>query len=351
MTRAAVPRVTWFHALALLGLGLMVGLLACELGARIWFRRSMDFDMEMWKYATLIKEPDPDPRLAHRHRPGVSAVLMGAEVRTNQFGMRGDTISEARPPGTYRIVLLGDSFTMGWGVAEPDTWARILERRLNATRSHGLPPADRYEVLNLGVGNYNTAQEVALLERVGMGLGPDLVVVGHFINDAEPTPPVRASALLSRSYLAAFVVARMRRLPFGASRVSGYERYYRGLYGDDEPGWLAEQEAWRTLAALSRQTDVPVVVYIFPELHDLSASYPFRDLHGKLLRLGAETGLPVIDLLPAFAGIAPPESLWVSPSDAHPNARANTIIADGIFGTLGRAVAPRGEWRPPGVSP
>jgi len=260
------------------------------------------------------------------------------DVRTNAFGMRGGDVEVEKEPGTYRIVVIGDSFTMGWGVAEPDTWARVLEKRLNARAPCGLPLAARYEVLNLGVGNYNAAQEVALLRKVGLGLHPDLVIMGSFINDAEPISHRWRPALLRRSWLAALVYTRFRRLWFHDPRTLDYRQYYRGLYQKDRPGWVAERQAWHDLGALSRETGIPVVVYLFPELHDVSATYPFLDVHAKLERLGADAGLPVIDLLPRFAGIARADSLWVSPADAHPNARANAIFASSICRTLADAI-------------
>jgi hypothetical protein len=39
-----------------------------EILIRFAFRRSMDFDMEMWKYATQIKVRSEDPRVVHEHR-------------------------------------------------------------------------------------------------------------------------------------------------------------------------------------------------------------------------------------------------------------------------------------------
>ena len=39
---------------------------------------------------------------------------------------------------------------------------------------------------NLGVGNYNTLQELTLFREVGAPLKPDIIVLAYFINDAEP---------------------------------------------------------------------------------------------------------------------------------------------------------------------
>ena len=116
-------------------LGVALGL--AEILVRVAFRGSMDFDMEMWKYATQIKVPSDDPRVVHEHRGNGKAFLMGAEVTTNSLGLREGERLRAKPPGTYRIVALGDSITMGWGVSQDMTFPAQLERQLECTAPAG----------------------------------------------------------------------------------------------------------------------------------------------------------------------------------------------------------------------
>ena len=87
--------------------------------------------------------------------------------------------------GVYRVMMLGDSTTFGWGVKEEDTAAKFLERKLNADLPAGY---NRVEVMNTGVGNYDTVQEVTYYETFGWKYHPDLVVLVFFINDPEPVP-------------------------------------------------------------------------------------------------------------------------------------------------------------------
>ena len=48
----------------------------------------------------------------------------------------------------------------------------------------------------------------------------------------------------------------------------------------------------------------------------------------------AATGTPFVDLLPAVAAVTPPESLWVTSTDAHPNGKAATLYAELLQKTL-----------------
>ncbi len=68
-------------------------------------------------------------------------------VRVNREGFRGREISAQKPAGTFRIFLLGDSFTFGLGVENDETYAAVLEAGLNEDARNG----PRYEVINGGV--------------------------------------------------------------------------------------------------------------------------------------------------------------------------------------------------------
>ena len=64
--------------------------------------------------------------------------------------------------------------------------AKILERELNEVQ---VPGYSRFEVLNAGVGNYNTVQEVTHYLIFDRTFNPDLVILQYFINDAERCRP------------------------------------------------------------------------------------------------------------------------------------------------------------------
>ena len=77
-------------------------------------------------------------------------------VTTNSSGFRGQReYAMARAPGTRRIVLLGDSFTFGFGAEDGEVVSAVLEERLNAAE-----PGVRSEVLNMGVSGFGQAEEL-----------------------------------------------------------------------------------------------------------------------------------------------------------------------------------------------
>ncbi len=112
---------------------LIVSLVAVEIFGRIVYGRpTMHFGLEMWKYAKNLKMRAADPEMSHQHRPNSHAFLLGAEVQINSLGLRNHEIYMNKPPGTYRVVVLGDSTTFGWGVHTEKLYPYLLEKSFNA---------------------------------------------------------------------------------------------------------------------------------------------------------------------------------------------------------------------------
>jgi hypothetical protein len=86
-------------------------------------------------------------------------------VRINNLGFRGPDIDPKKI--TKRVLVVGDSFTFGWGVPDADTWVQMLDSAQTEV-----------EVLNLGRGGAHPGDHVQLLRKALPLLRPDLVVVG-----------------------------------------------------------------------------------------------------------------------------------------------------------------------------
>ena len=126
-----------------------------------------------------IIAPDPSDLIIYRLRPGVDTKFMGVNVKTNSFGMRGPETTLEKPPGTYRIALLGDSFAFGWGVEQDKMFAKVAEDTLNSK----LTNEPKVEILNFGTPGYSTFQETALFREEGLRYKPDAVLVYFVEND------------------------------------------------------------------------------------------------------------------------------------------------------------------------
>jgi lysophospholipase L1-like esterase len=162
---------------------LLVSAVVSMLAIELWVR---------WRWDDRRGTPGfyiSDPVLGQRLTPGYDGWFAGVPVRINALGFRDSRdYSLAKKPGTFRILVLGDSVTFGHGALSDTTYPYLFEQRLKQWR----PDID-WEVWNLGVPGYNTTQELKYLERVGPSYQPDLVIVGFYENDLAdndlPTEP------------------------------------------------------------------------------------------------------------------------------------------------------------------
>jgi lysophospholipase L1-like esterase len=312
--------------IAVLAFAILLGCAAMEVALRVIFAHSLDFSMEMWKYAVKLKRPVANPNLSFAHAPNRSAFLMGVPVSINSAGLRDREFSLEKPAGVYRVMILGDSTTLGWGVRQEDTAAKFLERKLNADFPVGYSSV---EVMNTGVGNYDTVQEVTYYETMGWKFHPDLVVLVFFINDPEPVPVEKKGFLIDRSYLIAFATNRIDGVMRHAGVRPYWKTYYTSLYDDDRPGFQACKKALVSLANSTRSHDAKLLVAILPELHQINGdSYPFKVAHQKIKDVMAAENVPVLELIDGLKDHGPEETLWVTVLDDHPNAKANNLISD-----------------------
>jgi lysophospholipase L1-like esterase len=286
-----------------------------------------NFDIEMWRYARDMKVVSAVSEIGHEHKPNTRGEYMGVPVTISSQGLRDREYSLEKPAGTVRFLMLGDSVTFGWGAPPDGTTSARLARRMNGDRG-----GPRYEVLNTGIGNTNTTMQVAYFEHKLSQFDPDLVLLNYFINDAEPTPRRTSSLLIERSYAAVYLAGRIDLLLRRHLGRSDWREYYRGLYHDAQPGWAATQRAVARLASLCRERRLRLLVVNYPELHELDP-YPFTRETGLVRALAERHGLPFLDLWPAVRDVEP-ASLWVTPTDAHPNAKAAERFAERIHQTL-----------------
>jgi len=150
--------------LLLVFFGLLFGALLCELGLRLIGYAQPNFYVN-------------DPIVGYVLRPGIEGpyqVEGKSYVKINSDGLRDREHSITKPPGTYRIAVLGDSFTEAMHVPLEQTYVSLLEQN---------PPTcdpfagKKVEVINFGVSGYGTGPELLTLENKVWKYSPDLVVL------------------------------------------------------------------------------------------------------------------------------------------------------------------------------
>lgn len=277
--------------------------------------------------------------------PSRQAVWNGHSFSTNRFGMRDRDYAYDKPPGTFRIALLGPSHVMGNGVGDGETFEALVEERLN--RDFALPGVKRFEILNFGVDGHCLTQQLSMLEERASRFDPDVVVMTtHERNQTAtqayvyrilirgiPSPYPEFDQMLAVAGLEHAGDGKVP-VPFEswrrAARAVGLDPRMPGAeikarirrIGGDVSAWTVARFARRARESGAR----PLLLALNAVIERPSRELPDADAIDK-----AE--LPVIDLLGAYDD-QDSQTLRVASWDNHPNAAGHRVIADRLYPEL-----------------
>jgi lysophospholipase L1-like esterase len=291
-----------------------------------------------------LRRPESRERYARlapvRFESLVRRTPFAVESRYNSQRFRDVEIGP-KPPGVRRVMVLGDSFTEGQGVKEPDTYPRVLEARLNAAGGA------RWEVRNCGRRGADFPLLFELFEQV-LRYDPDVVVYGMVLNDADQSDAFHAR----QAYVNDLILDRGRgtegqpppEMALLDSRLLGFVRdrletrrttretmrWYLDMYGaPNREGWERTQGYLREMNRLTRERGARLLVASWPLLVNTEGEDPFDAATKTISRFCVAAGIPWHDLRPALRG-RPASSLWVHPVDMHPNDLAHGLAAESL---------------------
>lgn len=103
------------------------------------------------------------------------------KIYINNLGLRDQNFIPEKH--TKNILMLGDSFTFGTGLANKDIFPEKLQRTLqkNETGNKNLGNLDRWQVWNAGVIGYSIDNYLISLKKLTPKIHPDLVIVNIFV--------------------------------------------------------------------------------------------------------------------------------------------------------------------------
>jgi hypothetical protein len=299
------------NALIASSVSLLLAAVAAEAAAR-WMFRNVTASADGGGYFSVHRTPDEDVANAH--------------------GFRDRTFSADKPPGVYRIAVVGDSFTYGNGLKPQQRYTNLLDEWL----------PDQFEVLNFGIPGNNTPQHLDTLRTSVLPMNPDFVLLQWFVNDVEGhdlsgrprTAPVIPMPGLHRwlnANSALYTIANMRwaEAQIMLGKAPSYPEYLKARVADASgPDARRDAALLQEMVDRSRKSGSDMAIVLFPDPgQDLGEAYPFAFLHERVIGVCQQEGIPCIDLRGDFAAVKDRRALWVSPFDNHPSAKANEIAA------------------------
>jgi len=306
------------------------------------------------------------PILGHTFIPGLRArvphVGGGYAIRVNAAGFRCDhELHAARPPGTRRVLLFGDSFTAGDGVSNGERFGDLLPALVG-----GEMPV---QVLNFGLPGTSPDQHYLAFREHAPALEHDLVIVAVMVENVRrlaarywpyrdargaevlrpkpyftlepdgalalhhvpvppgplPMPPRGARGHVYRGLPFFRLRAWARRLGVRdlLQRVTRFQpvpEYAR----PDHPRWLLLRAILSRWVEESRAPVLVMPLPLFPHVEGTSDAEPYR---ARFRELAAGTGCLLHDPLPDFLRCPRPERAGFHFSDAHPTPAGHAVIA------------------------
>jgi lysophospholipase L1-like esterase len=307
-------RAEFILKVALLFISPLLFILILEGAAFLWEQKQSNslfaWELVASRRIELVSYPEPGAGYTLM-KPGSHYGWQGIPVDINTYGLRGPEIPFEKPEDTYRILNLGDSVAMGWGVKEDEAYGRRLEALLNRQETGSL----RYQVINAGVPGWNLENELAYLQAVGVEYQPDLVVLDlTIVNDIygksallQHDRPALIEWLRANTYFWPFLTVQLRWLE---ASIEGRERIdvidpptkpssYFPLDTSDGR-WSNIWDLLVEMNRISHENGAKFVILLFPlEFQVLDENYP--TVPQEFISVKArEAGIPVLDLLPAF---------------------------------------------------
>jgi hypothetical protein len=175
--RLSLPRIADIGRFLLGGI---LALLVVEVGLRVIEATPL------WRILPVVQPipGQPDKDFGFESTPGARGIWTTehrARLQINSLGLRDVERELAKPAGTLRVGLLGDSMVEGAQVSQEANFGALAERRL---RAEGY----KVELINLAIAGPSPIRQLWRLERRGYPLNLDLVLAnsaaGSFLSGA-----------------------------------------------------------------------------------------------------------------------------------------------------------------------
>jgi hypothetical protein len=263
-------------------------------------------------------------------------------AKTNSYNYRDIEHKLEKLPDVFRILILGDSQTVGHGIDSlGDTWPKKLESLLNSKL-----PKKRFEIINSAYRGWNTDTQLYELFKNGFLFNPDLVLLGFYLNDI-PSPVHLSCDLRDKNFLGLlhkyfpfsnqsklfnFLNFRINRLQETLKLKPTFSECLNLIY--ESRGWEMEKVFLDTMKKGINLKSSHFMAAIIPVFFQLGENYPFQNIHSKVSEWFKKSGTSVIDLWKdGFYGMDA-NQLITSPKDRHLNVKAAEIIAQTIYKKL-----------------
>ena len=294
---------------------------------------------------------EPDPKLYWKLKPNQDCYtkIDRKPVHVNSHGTRGPEFETAKPANTIRILSLGDSKTVGWGLTEAESYSGLIE---NMLQQH-VGVAKKVEVINAGVNAWSYAQMHTYFRDYGLKYEPDIVILADanlWTQFSDQNSPEFVKAFMRRVWLKNFlrrfatydyIVEYKLREVYQRQRTRfipmdpRHDMFFKEQQAKDPDAFFREQIDGLCTLALTNHIK-PVLLHM-PTIDQLQSAESDQIIKAKTL-VAQRLGVPLLNMT---ADMRPKgKSLFLEGDGAHPNASGNQLVAQRLFTVLKDLVTP-----------
>jgi hypothetical protein len=315
---------------------------------------------------------EPDPFTGYKLKPNsVGYFQQQIPAQTNKNGHRDELVSVEKTDGVFRILVIGDSFTVGANVVQDDVYPEALETLLN--RNATVP----VEVINAGVGGWQPFHYAQYYEHYGWKFSPDLTLIGFPVGSDTYNQITKVhqsrTAVLGRRVSREAALGRFIRFKVFMYNHSNIARLI--LYKGPNTGNVSRQHCLdftdqylemqshrmrnhlkrtktleekarnsidqiKRIKNLAERNSIPLVVILIPDENQINSNlqqvlltdeerdrFDFEMPQSMLKDMFADAAVPIIDLLPNF--LEDTRCLYMN--DTHWTAEGHALAARIIY--------------------
>ena len=284
-----------------------------------------NYDIEMWKYTKALKQKSNNEKIGHVHKKNKSAKLQNVDIKINNLGQRGQNIDINKINDFERkILIIGSSVTLGWGVDEDKTLASVIKNISKKNHQNWL-------VINGGVGNYNTERYINNYMENWAKLNVTDLVVQFFVNDTEILRDNEVNFFTMHTHTGVMIWKLLNTLK-SDFKSENIDDYYRKLYEDDFEGLKIVKKEIKKLKLHCETKKINCFIILTPDIHKLNP-YKLLFINEKMKTIANEINFEIYDLLQEFENINS-EQIWNKYNDPHPNELGHKIMGEKIYKIL-----------------
>ncbi|NNE62589.1 MAG: hypothetical protein HKN34_00775 [Gammaproteobacteria bacterium] len=148
------------------------------------------------------------------------------EFVTNSHGFRDMEYEMPKAPGACRALVVGDSFSVGFGVKQENVYSQILEQSLNSDSAK--TGSRQWEIINASVPAYDPYMYVEAARKYVPEFSVDMVIVGFYIGNDFISTGEDDRMIIENGYLVSWDRSLPNAAP-GAGRGQSVGNYFRSF--------------------------------------------------------------------------------------------------------------------------